>query len=212
LNKNNTLYNDDIPYPDNPDQDNVVLGPEGIAKPTTPGKNTVIGTETIARSYNIHQAPPPDNTTIQRDVYGNLEDHIAQPRKFLRSVRAYSSLTGDLPHLRSILKPTTKEHETPEPVLSEPYPIEHICASKTARSHRLSDTQLPGQSPTSAPGHVSDSERNRGVRTNLSWNHNLTVRFITGKQIYQREQPVIYQTEHDFLTPKTYETPLLRHE
>ena len=33
---------------------------------------------------------------------------------------------GDRPNLRSILKPTTKERETPEPVLGEPYPIEHI--------------------------------------------------------------------------------------
>ena len=93
----------------------------------------------------------------------------------------------------------------PEPVLSEPHPVEHIRASETARSHNLSDKKLPGQRSTSPPGHEIDSDENRGVRTSLSWNQNLSIRFIAGNEIFEREQPVIYQTEYNHeLTPKVY--------
>ena len=79
-------------------------------------------------------------------------------------------------------------------VLSDPHPVEHIHASAIANSHI---TEPPGQRSTSPPGHDSESDKNRGVRTNLSWNQNLSIRFIAGNDIYERIQPVIYHTSLD---------------
>ena len=53
LNKNNPMYTDDANHPDNPDQDSVMLDPEGIAQPTTSGKDPAINPETSARQYTL---------------------------------------------------------------------------------------------------------------------------------------------------------------
>jgi hypothetical protein len=132
------MYTDDAHHPDNPDQDSVMFDPEDIAQPTTSGKDPAIIRETSARQYDLNQAPLPDDTTIERDLYGNPDDQIAQPRRFLRSGRTHSS--RDLTHPRSILKPTTQEHETPKPVLNELSPsntsvqdkLPHLTTSVTS--------------------------------------------------------------------------------
>ena len=119
LNKNKHLHNGSDTPPDDPDH-------------STPSTNN------ISTHDNPNQDLVPESESLVQpalDVYGQIEDQIVQtPHKFLRSGRAYSTLSSELQHPRPILKINSEDHSEPELVFSKPQTDAHVRASRIAKS------------------------------------------------------------------------------